>query len=142
MKLFRCINYLLTITQHEVFLKFSSRLATFNITPGQYGVLNCIWSSENGTITPSEISQILRLENSTVSGVLDRMEKAGLIQRLLDPANKRNILVQATAHSYTIKDDVLNLIDELNDEVLQSLTPEEKQTLIALLSRLGQVVQD
>ena len=46
MELQNCINYLLTVAQHEVFQAFSNKLAQFNITPGQYGVLGCLW--ENG----------------------------------------------------------------------------------------------
>lgn len=142
MKLYGCINYLLTITQHEVFVKFNTELAAYNLTPGQYGVLNCIWSSETGTITPSEISQILRLENSTISGILDKMEKAGFINRLLDPGNRRNILVQATKKSLDIQTNILNLIEDLNDDVLKSFSKKERAELIALLSKLGQIPQD
>jgi DNA-binding MarR family transcriptional regulator len=69
----RCINFLLTISQHEVFLIFSENLSEFGITPGQYGVLACLWKHE--TLTPKEIANILRVENSTISGVLDRMQK-------------------------------------------------------------------
>ena len=50
----RCINFLLTISQHEVFLIFSEHLAEFGITPGQYGVLACLWKNE--TLTPKEIA--------------------------------------------------------------------------------------
>ena len=42
----RCINFLLTISQHEVFLIFSEHLAEFGITPGQYGVLACLWKQK------------------------------------------------------------------------------------------------
>ena len=72
----RCINFLLTISQHEVFLIFSEHLAEFGITPGQYGVLACLWKNE--TLTPKEIATILRVENSTISGVPDRMQNGAL----------------------------------------------------------------
>lgn len=85
----RCINFLLTISQHEVFLIFSENLSEFGITPGQYGVLACLWKHE--TLTPKEIANILRVENSTISGVLDRMQKRGLIDRILDPNNRSSI---------------------------------------------------
>ena len=41
-----CINYLLTTAQHQVFQLLSSKLAPYGITPGQYGVLNCLWRKE------------------------------------------------------------------------------------------------
>ena len=60
----RCINFLLTISQHEVFLIFSENLSEFGITPGQYGVLACLWKDE--TLTPKEIANILSISPQTV----------------------------------------------------------------------------
>ena len=137
-----CINYLLTVAQHEVFQNFSSRLAPYNITPGQYGVMNCIWQSEGGTVTPKEIARTLRLETPTVSGVLDRMQKQGLIDRVLDPNDRRSIQVQATPAGMAIKDDVLQVIEELNVEVLKPLTASEKETLLACLRKVGHTGED
>ncbi|WP_337510094.1 MarR family transcriptional regulator, partial [Megasphaera sp.] len=83
---------------------FSENLSEFGITPGQYGVLACLWKDE--TLTPKEIANILRVENSTISGVLDRMQKRGLIDRILDPNNRRSIRVKPTAAGMAIKEPV------------------------------------
>ena len=56
-----CINFVLTIAQHEVFLTFSETLSKFGITPGQYGVLACLWESQGG-ITPKEIAGALHVK--------------------------------------------------------------------------------
>ena len=61
-----CINYLLTTAQHQVFQLLSSKLAPYGITPGQHGVLNCLWRKE--AVNPKEMAQILGLETSTISG--------------------------------------------------------------------------
>ncbi len=133
----RCINYLLTVAQHDVFQTFSEGLSEFGITPGQYGVLRCLW--EDGPCTPKELAQILRLENSTVSGVLDRMEKKGLIKRVVDPNDRRSIRVETTPPGAAMKDDVLRVIGELNMQVLGHLPPEERDGLIQLLADIGKV---
>lgn len=137
MQLYGCINYLLTVTQHEVFQVFSQGLTPFNITPGQYGVLRCLW--ENSACTPKEIAQILRLENSTVSGVLDRMEKKGLIKRELDFNDRRSIRVVLTPEGASMRDGVLQVIDQLNKQVLDVLTPEERRVFIDSLRKIGEV---
>lgn len=133
----RCINFLLTISQHEVFLIFSENLSQFNITPGQYGVLACLW--KHGTLTPKEIAGILRVENSTISGVLDRMQKRGLIDRILDPNNRRSIRVQTTEKGLALKEPVQAEIENLNDQVFKDFTPEERETLLNLLTKLGKI---
>ena len=137
MELQSCINYLLTTAQHEVFQTFSSGLSQFNITPGQYGVLSCLW--KNGSCTPKEISQILRLENSTISGVLDRMQKRGLINRVVDPEDRRSVQVVPTEEGSALRDDVLRLIERLNVEILSGFSPEQKGILLDGLRKIGNV---
>ena len=67
-----CINYLLTGAQHSVFQYMKKNLAQFDITPIQYGVLGCIW--EFDMHNPKDIAAHLGVENSTISGILERME--------------------------------------------------------------------
>lgn len=82
MELTQCINYLLTTSQHTVFQFLSGKLSEYDLTPSQYGVLSCLWQREFAT--PKQISEILCLETSTISGVLDRMQKKGLIDRVIN----------------------------------------------------------
>ena len=134
MELRNCINYLLTVAQHEVFVVFSERLAEFGVTPGQYGILNCLWSQ--GSATPKEIAQTLRLENSTVSGMLDKLQKRGVVTRVLDPNDRRSIRVEASEAGKAIREDVLRTVDELNQAVLAPFTAQQRQQLLELLRRL------
>ena len=140
MKLQGCINYLLTTAQHEVFQKFSAGLSRFNITPGQYGVLSCLW--EHRCCTPKEIAQILRLENSTISGVLDRMQKRELIDRIVDPNDRRSVKVVPTETGMAMRDEVLKVIDELNVEILESFPPDQRELLLECLRQIGNVTDN
>ena len=137
MALQSCINYLLTVAQHQVFQAFSAGLEPFNITPGQYGVLGCLW--ERGSCTPKEIAQILQLENSTVSGVLDRMQKRGLIDRVVDPNDRRSVRVVPTEEGLALKDGVLKVIDQLNVQILEGFTQEQWAVLLDCLRQVGRV---
>jgi len=135
MELTSCINFLLTTTQHEVFLRFMGKLAPYDITPGQYGVLSCLWSG-NGSATPSSIAKTLRLEMPTVSGVLDRMQDKGLLVRTVNPENRRNITVAITERGRALEQPVRTIVDELNAEVLSNFSENEAATLIAGLQKL------
>ncbi len=134
MEYVNCINFLLTVAQHEVFLTFSESLSKYGITPGQYGVLACLWKDE--TLSPKEIATILRVENSTISGVLDRMQKRGLIDRVLNPNNRRSITVKATKEGMALKEPVMKTIDELNDLVLRDFSPQEREEFISYIKRI------
>ena len=94
MELTQCINYLLTTSQHTVFQFLSGKLSEYDLTPSQYGVLSCLWQREFAT--PKQISEILCLETSTISGVLDRMQKKGLIDRVINREDRREVRVVPT----------------------------------------------
>jgi DNA-binding MarR family transcriptional regulator len=132
-----CINYLLTVAQHEVFQTLNDRLSPYGITPGQYGVLNCLW--ENSQASPKELAQELALENSTISGVLDRMQKKGLIDRMLDPNDRRSIQVVLTPAGAALETDVLRVIDEVNAQILGQFDAQTAGTLINCLQQIGKV---
>lgn len=131
MELEECINYLLTVAQHQVYQLMSTRLAPYGITPGQYGVLSCLWSRRGDT--PKDVAQMLKLEMSTVSGLLDKMQKRGLIDRVMNAVDRRGIQIVLTFEGEALREPVLAVIRQVNDEVLSGFTPEESAALESAL---------
>ncbi|KUR59286.1 MarR family transcriptional regulator [Bacillus safensis] len=134
MELSECINFLLSVSQNKVFKYFSKLLEESDLTPAQYGVLNCLW--REGQLSPKQIGELVYLEASTVSGILDKMQKADLIERTIDPNNRRNILVEATQKSLVIRDQVEAATIELNKTALQNLSKDDKVVLKKALSTI------
>lgn len=132
MELDKCINFLLSTAQHNVFQYLSGRLMPHGITPGQYGVLNCLWTHQE--LTPKQIGELLHLEASSVSGILDRMQKNDLIERTIDPENRRVIRVSPTQKALDIQQPIEQIIDDMNTYVLEPFSPEERETLLRTLS--------
>ncbi|WP_397539029.1 MarR family winged helix-turn-helix transcriptional regulator [Rummeliibacillus pycnus] len=127
MELKDCINFLLSASQNKVFKFFSKRLEECGVTPGQYGVLNCLW--REGQLSPKQIGEMLYIEAPTVSGILDKLQKAEFIERSVDPNNRRNVLVMATQKSNEIRDEVIAATIELNNKVLENLSDSDKVVL-------------
>ena len=69
--------------------------------------------------------------------MLDKLQKRGLVTRVLDPNNRRSIRVETTEAGNAIRDDVLRTVDELNQTVLAPFTEQQRQLLLDLLRRLG-----
>lgn len=127
MELKDCINFLLSASQNKVFKFFSKLLEDYGVTPAQYGVLNCLW--KEGQLSPKQIGEMVYLEAPTVSGILDKMQKAGLIERSIDPKNRRNVLVMATQKSNEIRNEVEAATIELNNKVFQNLADSDIEVL-------------
>ena len=73
MELSSCINFILYCTQNAVLNYFRERLSQYDVTPIQYSVLKCL-STEDGQ-TPTQLAQSLRLDASSVTGLLARLER-------------------------------------------------------------------
>ena len=128
MELNNCINYLLSVSQNKVFQYFSQQLSTYHLTPAQYGVLNCLWY--HGPLSPKQIGELLMLGASSISGILDRMQKGGLIERNIDPSNRRAILVSETSKAHAMKEGILNIVSEMNQKFLAPLSEAERTVFI------------
>jgi len=134
-----CINFLLSASQHTVFKHFSNALAQYKVTPAQYGVLNCLW--EKGNLSPKQIREILLLEASSVSGILDRMQKLDLIDRTIDPNNRRTIIVSPTDKANALRPPIESLVERMNHKYLQDFSPEEKDLLKKALIKIIDIGQ-
>lgn len=134
MEIKNCINYLLSTSQNIVFRYFSEKLQNLDITPAQCGVLGCLFKMEKAT--PKEIGKELLLEPSSISGVLERMQKNGLIERNIDPQNRRNIIVTATEKGYALKPKLENIIYEMNSYFLNNFSKEEQDLLKKLFANI------
>ena len=120
MELSRCINFLLGASQHTVFQYLSGQLVPYGITPAQYGVLSCLWKHRR--LSPKQIGEILHLEASSVSSILDRMQKNGLIERNIHPDNRRALLVSLTQKTLDLQAPVEVIIVKMNRLVLEPFT--------------------
>ena len=140
MELNQCINYLLTTSQHRVFQEVSKRLEPFDVTPVQYGVLYCLWKVDK--TSPKEIAAELKLENSTISGILDRMEKKDLLKRQVSTEDRRYIEVVLTEKGAALEKPVLDTIDTANIDILADISDEEQQILKKNLRLLAGLEED
>ena len=129
-----CINYLLTGAQHTGFQYMKKNLAQFDITPIQYGVLGCIW--EFDMHNPKDIAAHLGVENSTISGILERMENKGLIRRMIDSTDRRYIYIELTDVSRDLEIPVRTVVTEVDRKVLEIFDGEEEAALKNALRRL------
>jgi DNA-binding MarR family transcriptional regulator len=93
----------------------------------------------SGPMTVGELSRDLGLSHSTVSGIVDRLEARGLVQRAADPADRRYTRIAVTPA-------VEQYVQQLSTgptarlvEALRAATPEERQQIrqgLSLLRRL------
>ena len=87
--------------------------------------------------SPKEIAEELRLENSTISGVLERMEKKGLIKRKVSKEDRRFVEIILTDKGNDLEEPILETVEEVNRIVLKDMGQQEQEALKASLRHLA-----
>ncbi|MFG1704946.1 MarR family winged helix-turn-helix transcriptional regulator [Nonomuraea sp. M3C6] len=88
------------------------------------------------TLIPSELSAVLMMSRAGMTNRLDRLEAAGLVERSLDPADRRSFRVRLTRKGLRIIDDTLTEHAANMARLASPVTPEEAETLAEILRKL------
>ncbi|HEY0186203.1 MAG TPA: MarR family transcriptional regulator [Cellulomonas sp.] len=84
-----------------------------------------------------DIAQVSRTSAASVSSLLQGLERRGLVERRTDPGNERSKRVHATEEGATLVAGFGDAIAAADDQILAPLDPDERGTLLALLSKIA-----
>ncbi|MGW4959490.1 MarR family winged helix-turn-helix transcriptional regulator [Nonomuraea sp. NPDC004186] len=88
------------------------------------------------TLIPSELSAVLMMSRAGMTNRLDRLEAAGLVERSLDPADRRSFHVRLTGEGLRTIDETLTEHAANLARLASPLTSEDTETLAAILRKL------
>jgi DNA-binding MarR family transcriptional regulator len=94
----------------------------------------------NGEVTAGEIARAVSLSQATVTGILERMEKRGLLARQRSDRDKRRIMVRITERGRQILDEAPPLMQEAFVEKFSSLQAWEQTMILSALQRLVSIM--
>lgn len=90
--------------------------------------------------TPGFLAKRLDLENSSMTGLLDRLEKKGLVVRKPNPNDRRGILIYLTAEGIKARDTIKSLVEELDNKLRAELSPEEIKVFRRVISIINRQI--
>ena len=81
-------------------------------------------------VTPGLLAEAAGLTPSTLTSVLDRLERAGYLQRVREPANRRRVLLQLTATFAEMTEEIFAPVAADGAAQLKRLSEADVETLI------------
>lgn len=105
-----------------------------NITTPQ--LVTLLWIVETGSSTASDIARQIHLSNSTVVGILDRLESKRLIIRERSIHDRRLVHVRATEAGETLARSAPSPLQDVFAEALHQLPEAEQATIARSLERI------
>jgi DNA-binding MarR family transcriptional regulator len=88
-------------------------------------------------LRPSDFTGSLMLTSSGTTKRLDRLERAGLVERAPDPDDRRGVIITLTDAGHELIDRVTEAHMANEARLLDGLSPAERDRLAALLRKLG-----
>jgi DNA-binding MarR family transcriptional regulator len=113
-------------------------LRPFGLTDSQFNVLHLLryQTGPDQTATQTELGRMLLVNRSNVTGLVDRMEQAGWVERLDDPADRRIKRIRITAAGRKLLDRVDAAYIRKVEQVMHPLTAREQAELCRLLEKV------
>ena len=116
----------------EVVKRYTPFLDEIGLTYTQYVTMMVMWEARS--ITSHEIGERLRLDSGTLTPVLKKLEKLGLVTRSRSREDERNLIVALTPAGAALRERALDIPAQLGACI--PLSPADAVALHDLLHRL------
>ncbi len=133
-------SHLLYLTAHHWRLAVNRRLKDLGMSQATWVAVASIARNEQ-PLSQAELAQELGVESATVVPLINKLVEARLVERVLTERDKRKRLLVATPKGLELYHQVKAVADELREEILTVITPEEQEITRNVLNRLLREVE-
>ena len=134
------------ILESMIFLYSESRRVTralaerYGLTGSQLLVLKML--EPRGQVSLSELSERIRAKNSTVTGIIDRMERDEIVVRRRSDEDRRVVFIELTAKGRKLASDARIDPMHLYRALLEDLSPRDAADLERIMTKLVSRVRE
>lgn len=132
----RSLGYLTITTNRLMSAYLRKRLleAEIDITAEQWGILAQLWNY--GSIAQDELAQTICVDKSSLSRVLDVLERRGLVIRKRAPADARRKMLYPTKTAEKLRAKCKEVADDSSASMMQNINPEEMECCLRVLTQI------
>jgi DNA-binding MarR family transcriptional regulator len=116
----------------EVVKKYTPFLKPLNLTYTQYIAMMVLW--EKRKISVKQLGKVLFLDSGTITPLLKRLERLGLITRQRDVSDERNVVAGITEEGMALRKRALKIPKQMAECL--TLSGEDVQNLYTTLYRI------
>jgi len=109
----------------------------FGVTEQQWRVLRVLWEQKH--LTSAQISNLTLLPSPSLVGILDRLERKGLVKRLRSTSDRREINITITNLGRELQSKVMPKVKLIQDQTREKLSPTEWKQINNILKKLDRI---
>ena len=104
-----------------------------NLTAEQFLVMDTLWNQ--GEMTQQNIAYIIQKDKNSVTQFIDNLEKKGLVQRVVDTADRRVNNIKLSKAGLAMKDNTKKVAIAAINDILEGIPEEELKTFVKVLNK-------
>ena len=124
-------------TGSSLLTKLESFLGKHGLSQGRFLTLIVINRRPDTQINPSSLAEKVGVTRATMTGLLDGLERDGLIERVKHDGDRRKIGVKLKTEGINVLNNMLPEYYDKISKIMLNVTEEERETLISLLEKVN-----
>lgn len=134
------VGYHIGVAAHFIQNNYNQKLAEYELTVAQGKVLYMLVNF--GDQLQAQLQQRLYIKASTMNGIIDSMLKKQLIEKNDSATDRRSKIISLTKKGRLLEDKLWLGSQHVEGEIIEGLSPEDKQLLLSLLKRVTKNLQE
>lgn len=126
----------LAALSRKISRNYNNQCAKFGITATQSFVIFDLLDNEGSNV--KDIAFRIQLDSPAVTGVIDRLFKENLVERVEDPSDRRSLQIFLTPTGRQVAEELLPISREFNRNIKSILDPNQVEVFEKSLVRLDQ----
>ena len=122
--------------------RFTQHVGRHGLTLPQYLTLAFLIRSQHNRCAMKQLAEATQQDAATMTGVIDRLERLGLVERRRNPLDRRMVLVQPTDAAVALYEQIRRSRKDMVREFFEPFDNEEMHTLLSMLDRLVTSLRD
>lgn len=110
------------------------------LNPTEFAVLELLY--HKGRQPLQQIGNKILLASGSITYVIDKLEKRGYLERLACPSDRRVTYAEISEEGNAFMAEIFPIHEQKLHELMDALTPDEKEQAIQLLKKLGRSIKD
>jgi DNA-binding MarR family transcriptional regulator len=124
----------------EVYRQTEGFFNAHGLSPGRFTVLMLLYdkvAAEPIPLTPAELADKAGVTRATMTGLVDTLERDGLVRREHDSGDRRMMQVRVTAKGLGVIEGILPTHYKRMAALMEPLAQSERKTLVRLLNKVA-----
>lgn len=130
----KSIGFLLSKAYQRAWAIMKEEIESYDLTPPQFGLLAFLWQQDG--LTQVELSEQGQIDRTTIGGLVDRLEKIGLVERRQHPKDRRAYQIYLTELGKELEEPLSACAARSLEKITKGLNQQEVNELRRMLEIL------